>query len=207
MALEETIGIWATAIFTIFAWSFLIRDNRFFRFAEHVMIGVAVGYAIAITTKTFLTVGWTPLIQKPQLASLLTLIISLLMFSRFFPKGRWLNRWPIALLLGVGTALALRGIIQAQILEQIIATAVPLVTPTPFNTFNNILVIVMVVTTVAYFFFTKEHKGLLGAIAKVGRCSMMVMFGAIFGGTVTTRVVAMIGVLQFLLMDWLGLVK
>ncbi|HET7498416.1 MAG TPA: hypothetical protein VFM00_08955, partial [Candidatus Eisenbacteria bacterium] len=42
------IGIWISALLTLFAFSFLYKDNPFFRFAESLFAGVSLGYYIGI---------------------------------------------------------------------------------------------------------------------------------------------------------------
>jgi hypothetical protein len=58
-----------------------------------------------------------------------------------------------------------------------------------------------------YFFFSKEHKGVFGGTAKVGIFFLMVTFGASFGYTVMSRMSLLIGRIDFLFGDWLGLIK
>jgi hypothetical protein len=58
-----------------------------------------------------------------------------------------------------------------------------------------------------YFYFSKEHKGLYGKFSNVGVWFMMIGFGASFGYTVMARLSLLIGRLQFLLGDVMGLIK
>jgi hypothetical protein len=69
------------------------------------------------------------------------------------------------------------------------------------------LFIVGTLCTLAYFFFSMEHKGVLGGAARVGIWFLMIGFGASFGYTVMARVSLLIGRVHFLLFDWLGLPK
>jgi len=57
-----------------------------------------------------------------------------------------------------------------------------------------------------YFFFSKEHKGALGGVAKLGIWFLMVAFGASFGYTVMGRVSLLIGRMTFMLRDWLHVI-
>jgi len=43
------IGVWIAAGLTLCVYSFLYKDNPFYKFAEHLYVGVSVGYTIAIT--------------------------------------------------------------------------------------------------------------------------------------------------------------
>jgi len=72
---------------------------------------------------------------------------------------------------------------------------------------SNAIMFVGVLTTLVYFFFSKEHKGFLGKSARIGIIFIMVAFGASFGYTVMARISLLIGRMQFLLHDWLGIIK
>ena len=77
--------------------------------------------------------------------------------------------------------------------------------PIGFNSwtnFWNILIVIGVICGVIYFFFSKEHKGLFGGLAKVGIWVLMIGFGASFGYTVMARISLLIGRAQFLYYDW-----
>ena len=45
---SQTIGIWLAAIFTLSIFSFLYKDNPFYKFAESVVIGVSAAYWMVI---------------------------------------------------------------------------------------------------------------------------------------------------------------
>jgi hypothetical protein len=90
---------------------------------------------------------------------------------------------------------------QAQIMAQMRASMVS------FASINGIIIVLAISTTLIYFFFSKEHKGWFGGTAKVGIWFLMIFFGATFGYTVMSRVSLLIGRMQFLLADFLGIIK
>jgi hypothetical protein len=71
---------------------------------------------------------------------------------------------------------------------------------------NTVLVLVGVVCTLTYFFFSVEHKGVPGKLAKVGIIFIMISFGASFANAVAGRISLLIGRMTFLLSDWLHLI-
>ncbi|MCK4255686.1 hypothetical protein KAX35_02265, partial [candidate division WOR-3 bacterium] len=71
---------------------------------------------------------------------------------------------------------------------------------------SNIIMVIGVIATLLYFYFSIEHKGFIGKVANVGIWYIMLAFGAGFGYTVMARVSLLIGRLQFLLHDWLGVI-
>lgn len=78
--------------------------------------------------------------------------------------------------------------------------------PTAFNV-GNLIIILGVITTLVYFFFSMEHKGFVGKVSRVGITFIMIAFGAAFGYTIMARISLFIGRIQFLLSDWLGIIK
>ena len=87
---------------------------------------------------------------------------------------------------------------------------IPLVDRTAIGTsfwgsFSNIFLFVGVLCGLVYFFFSKEHKGFFGGIARVGILVLMLTFGAGFGYTVMARISLLAGRMTFLFGDWLGL--
>ena len=41
----DAAGTWVAVILTLFVFSYLLGDNALYRLAEHIFVGVAVGYA------------------------------------------------------------------------------------------------------------------------------------------------------------------
>lgn len=73
---------------------------------------------------------------------------------------------------------------------------------------DAILLSVGVICALVYFFFSVEHKGFIfGSCSKLGIWFLMVSFGASFGYTIMGRISLLIGRMQFLLGDWLGIIK
>lgn len=79
--------------------------------------------------------------------------------------------------------------------------------PQTFYSYSNIIYVVGTFTALVYFLFTLEKKGVQGKISSMGRWVMMVAFGAAFGNTVMARVSLFLGRMQFLLGDWLHMIK
>ena len=63
-----------------------------------------------------------------------------------------------------------------------------------------------VLCCLVYFFFSFEHKGVVGKVARVGIWVLMITFGAAFGYTVMGRIALLAIRLEFLVNDWLWLI-
>ena len=220
--LTADFGVWVAAALTLFIFSFLYKDNPFYKFAEHLFVGVSAGYYIILNFWTVVVPNlWDPLRltfsgQKgaPFAATLgdyrawliFPGILGVLLFTRLFgARIGWLSRWSLAVIIGVYAGLKTTGFAQGDFVGQVHASLIPLWTGDLSDSLNNILFVVGLITSLLFFFFSREHKGALGVASKLGVWFLMVGFGAGYGYTVMSRVSLLIGRFQFLLGDWLGL--
>lgn len=202
--------IWIAAILMLFIYSFLYKDNPFYKFAEHLVVGVSVGYGIALFyQQQFLPIVYTPLTTdfKNNWHLIVPLVLSTFFLFRFIPKVSWMIRWPIAITLGYGAGIAIPLIIQTSLYEQIRFTMLPLFGTDAgmWLTVVNLLIILGVISCLTYFYFSIKHTGVIGTVSKIGIVFLMVGFGTSFGNTVMARVSLLIGRTNFLMTDWLGL--
>ena len=213
------IGIWVAAFLTLSIYSVLYRDNPFYRFAEHLFVGVSVGYAIVLSIyQGFLPFAWKPFaaaVSGDSLSGFIKLIpigIGLLFFARLSSRHTWLIRYPIAILIGFGSGIAIPNVLRANIFEQTRGTIAPFAeiaagTLSSWGIFEAVLMVVGVICTLTYFFFSAEHRGPVKWISKVGIAFLMIGFGSAFGNTVMGRVALLIQRVDFLINDWLGSIR
>jgi len=192
----EIIGIWIAAGLTLCVFSFLYKDNPLYKFAEHLYIGLSVGYTIAQTWhEAIIKFVWYPISQEGNYLIFIPAGIGLLMFSRFIPKYRWIIRWPLAFMIGISAGASIPRNMDSMIFKQMQATIQPL------SSINLIIIVLGLLFTLLYFFFSVEHKGPIGVASKVGIFFLMISFGAAFGYTVMARISLLIGRTYFLLHD------
>ncbi len=201
----NTATIWISAFFTLAIFSFLVKENVFYRFAEHVYVGCASGNLIVTTYHNYLrpTVA-NDLAQNGQWHLIVPIAIGLLMYTRFSPRASQWSRIPMAFWLGMSSGLTL-AYTPAPFIGQITASFLSL------NSVNNVFFLLGLLGTLAYFFFTVNEKNPLHVPYKVtssiGRWTMMIALGAAFGSTVMARFSLLLGRMQFLLGDWLHLIR
>jgi hypothetical protein len=197
-----TLETWIAAFLTLCVFSFLYKDNPFYRFAEHLFVGASAGYLLAVQWQNVLIPNvWTPLIHDHKLLVLIPLALGLMMLARAWGKGAGIARWAIAFYVGVYSGVAIPGYMQAQIFAQLADAAKPF--PGGWAGVSAALVFIGFLTVLAYFFFSAPHRGVHGVVTRVGVYFLMVAFGASFGYTVMARVSLLISRVQFLLRDWL----
>ncbi len=228
-SLSRTIGVWVAAFFTLSIFSFLYKDNPFYKLAESVVVGVSAAYWMVVGFWTVLVPNliaklYPPAIQTwamPGLSReheefwftyLIPLVLAIMLLWRLSPRGAWIARWPLAFIIGTTAGIRLVGFIHADFLSQIRNSVLSLVEYDQIDgfdfwkSFNNALLIIGVLCCLVYFFFSFEHKGLVGKTARLGIGFLMITFGAAFGYTVMGRIALLAIRLEFLFNDWLWLI-
>ncbi|MBN1296773.1 hypothetical protein JXA80_08320 [bacterium] len=224
----EAFWIWIAALLTLAIFSFLWKDNVFYRTAEHLYIGVANGYSITLIYYNVVLPNMVyPIRGANQALSadgfswgllnpfndhnyfiILPMMVGALYITRFIPSVSWMIRIPIGITMGYYTAIAIPASFKASIVRQLEAS---ILTRSDFDSwsvvFYGLLIFLTTVATLIYFFFSAEHKGALKPISEIGILTVMVGFGASFGLTVMARISLAIGRFIFLFKDWLGVVS
>jgi predicted membrane channel-forming protein YqfA (hemolysin III family) len=145
---------------------------------------------------------------KGNIILLIPATLGIMMLLRIIPKTQWLSRFPIAIMIGTSAGINMLRYTKSDMLSQISATMI-----NPFNAastsavIGNILLIVGTICGVYYFYFSKKQEGISAVPSKLGIWFLMISFGASFGYTVMARVSLLIGRLEFLLKDWLHIIK
>ena len=225
---SRTVGVWVAALFTLFIFSFLYRDNVFYKFAESVVVGVSAAYWMVVAfwatiipnllgklsptwVRSWAMPGLSPEREDTWYLYVIPLVLSVLLLWRLAPKGAWIARWPLAFIIGTTAGLKLVGFIHADFLGQIRASIIPVVAMSAdsfdfWQTVKNLVLIVGILACLVYFFFSIEHRGVVGKVARSGIWILMITFGAAFGYTVMGRIALLAIRIEFLLDDWLWLI-
>lgn len=201
--ITDTLGIWLNIIMTLACISFAFKHTPLYRFAESTVIGVGIGNVFVLAMENIQKQAIAPLSQGAYLF-VIPFVLGLLLYSRFYAPMAWLSRYPVMILLGIGTGLAVRGAIPAQIIAQIKVSLLPLVAKDPMTSINNILITVLLASTLIFFIFTWEPKGdtgknVMGYIRRLGRITVMIYLGSAFSSAAMARVVVMAERLLFML--------
>jgi nitrate reductase gamma subunit len=114
----------------------------------------------------------------------------------------------MAIMIGTTAAIAMLLAFQSDFLSQIAATMVnPFKFSSPVDIVGTILLIIGTICGIYFFYFSKKQEGFYKIPSKIGIWFLMVSFGASFGYTVMARISLLIGRLDFLLRDWLHIIR
>ncbi|MBI1333731.1 MAG: hypothetical protein JST12_13230 [Armatimonadetes bacterium] len=113
LGLFQTLEKGAGVIVTIGLFSVLYKENKFFRFCEHLFLGLAAGWAlVAIWTETLSSVWWDKMMgtidetsKQGATAGLwiyaILLPIGFMSYTVFSKKHNWMSRIPLGIILGI----------------------------------------------------------------------------------------------------------
>ena len=196
----DIIGAWLIVLMTLSIFSYLYGDNIFYKSAEHIFVGVSAGYIFAITFwdqiypnllgrlfPSYIDAGY-----DLELSYIIPFVLGIFMVLRLVPSLSWLARISIAYIVGMAAGLKFYVFINSNILIQIKSSAINLNSPA-LDIVNQIIILIGVLSGLVYFFFSKEHKGTIGKISKLGIYFLMIKFGASFGFAVMGRISLLIG--------------
>lgn len=219
----HTLVIWMGAICTVGLMSLLYRENRVFRFFEHVFIGVTTGFFALQAWQDTIQPDWyvpmTDTSKKWGWLWMLAAVAGALYFTIYSPRYSWMSRLVIGGLLGVAAGQEFRRFV-GEVQPQLLSSMAPLLgpglakaageqgVPSVVLSINRVIFLIILICVMTYFFFSVEHKNKPVQIgARGGRWFLMFAFGAIFGSTVMARFGLFIARLQFLVDEWWPVAK
>jgi hypothetical protein len=131
----HAIGTLVAAWLTLAIFSFLWKDNPFYRLAEYMMVGLSTGYFMLQYTFQIIEPQWFDRLFLGKLnrgeeifgsagvfryALVIPAIFGILMLTRILPKAGWMSRWSMALLIGVSAGMTIPLTIQANVTTQLL---------------------------------------------------------------------------------------
>ncbi|MDP6528781.1 MAG: hypothetical protein QF819_03950 [Gemmatimonadota bacterium] len=188
----DALHVWISLALTFCILSFLYRDNPLYKFAEHVFVGITAGYGIAMAWQETVRPNLIVPLAEGDLLKWIPLGLSLLMFTRFSEKHSWLSRWPLAFVVGMYSGINVVAFGSGDLIIQLQSTMLDVVHGGAGAVSNAILVLGLS-SSLLYFYFSREHRGALGVVTRIGVWFLMVSFGASFGYTVMSRISLAIG--------------
>ena len=204
-------GLWLSVFFTFSIFSFLYKDNPFYKLAEQIFVGLSAAYWLVYLFYSIMLPNlFTKLVHdfRGNIILLIPAALGIMMLLRIFPKTQWVSRFPIAIMIGPSAGINMVRYTKSDLLSQISATMInPFASSSPSIVMGNILLIIGTICGVYYFYFSKKQEGISAVPSKLGIWFLMISFGASFGYTVMARISLLIGRLEFLLKDWLHIIN
>ncbi len=207
---NERIDIWIGTLCTLAIYSLLYRENPFYRFFEHMYIGLGAGYSLGPLGVDILYRFWVDPIWNQGYWLWAPLVpFGMYLYFIYSEKYGWVSRIVIGTLIGASAGMTFQAFSSRQ-LPQLNSTLQKPLFPTAANpdltlvdSVFNILFVIILVSVLTYFTFSYEQRGAIKRVATFGRWFLMIGLGAMFGNTVMARMALLIGRIHYLLSDWL----
>jgi hypothetical protein len=204
------------AVLTLLIFSYLLGDNPLYRLALHIFIGASVAYVCVVALHSVIV----PSLLPPDSANSddrLLWVISLIgaLFGVLLLMGNirglsQLSRVSVAILLGVGVAVALGGAVLGTLTPQLDAATAPAipeppVAPDVLEPLGQVVAVIGTATGLIVFAFTSRRLALrpvnqlLDAGARIGRWFILIGFGAAFGGVLAASLAFFADRVQYLI--------
>lgn len=200
--------LWITlgAFLTLSIYSFLYKDNPFYKFAEHLVVGVSAGYFVIILWHNGLQPNlfdrlddgnfYLLWLNSSKPWYLIPSLLGVMMWTRFSRRWSWVSRWPIAMYMGIAAGVAVPLEMKNRVNLQLYSS----MRSVNFENFfgnslldggsglSQLIIFLGTLAALFYFFFSKEHTGVFKGVARLGIWILMIGFGASFGYTVMGRI-------------------
>jgi len=213
--------IWTLVAFvlTLFVLSYVLGDNELFRLAIMIFIGVSAGYAaVLIIYQILLPRLITPLLASPineNIWLFIPAVLGILLLFKLSTKLSILGTPAMAVLTGVGAAVAISGAVTGTLFGQVdgaISTfdLSGLTTASSIGTqlLGGVVLLAGTVTSLAYFHFGARKKEgqesavqpfLVQILGRIGQVFIAITLGALFAGVLAASLAALIERLDYLL--------
>jgi len=202
--------IWTTigALLTLSIYSFLYKDNPFYKFAEHLVVGVSAGYYLVIYYFNFihpnvfspvflLRIGGEPIGFGSFLwwMALIPGVLGILLYTRFFPKVAWVGRYALGVYVGGYAGLGISPVMQARVIEQLRANALSVAGEVdPFAAMTNLALGLVIFVAIVYLLLIKRNMAAKGWLARLG--VLVVSAIVAYGGWLVLSLISSAGVVS-----------
>ncbi|HPS42116.1 MAG TPA: hypothetical protein PK040_05890 [Anaerolineaceae bacterium] len=200
-------------VLTLLVFSYLLGDNPFFRFVSALFVGVMLGYfTVIILYQVILPKLVAPLYQG-NLLTLIPAVLSGLLLLKLSPRLAPLGNTSMAVLVGVGAAVAVGGAVLGTLFGQV-KGALAGFNPTMLqggaqwvSLAGAGLFLLGTISSLVYFHFSARKNArnevkrpwLVSIFAWIGKFFIAVTLGAVFAGVLTSAVTALVERTGFLL--------
>ncbi len=218
LATIEIAGAWLSIFLTLCIFSYLYEDNPIYKLAEHLFLGVSIGYGVIeiyygvlrpnLIDKLVFADAWT----LSRIGLIAPLVMFFLLFTKFTRKYSWLARIPIAFLVAAFAGVKMTGEANARLITQVKESMPDLAETWATHGFWNweadgaglfsaLLLVLGLSATLLHFYFSAPQNKVMKGISRFGVVMLMLSFGASFGYTVMGRISLAIGRAQEMLGD------
>ena len=186
----------------------IFGNNPVFRVAQYLLVGVSLGLAFVVAFHQVLRPAVSGLVSGGSNGAILygvPLVLGLLLLPRITRRQEfsWLANIPLALIFGVGAALAVGGAMIGTLVPQILDTSNRPFAGNPFQIAGTLVLAIGTVITLSAFYYTvptgSPRARIVALAAKAGHWLLMIAFGFFFASAVQSYLSALNERLEFVI--------
>ncbi len=216
---SEFISAAIAFLLTISILSYLFGDNALFRSAVHIFVGVSAGYVAAVVWNQVLAPQlFRPIFEgapNEKINASIVLFLAFLLMMKAIPPLSKFGTPSVAIMVGVGAAVAIGGAVTGTLFPQMMATinVFDLQAANERGVSSGIqfveggLMLFGTISTLVYFQFSAKrgddgktrHNPLIKLLVLIGKVFIAITFGVLFAGVFSAALTAFIERLDFLI--------
>ena len=201
----ETVGTFLAALLTLMVFSYLVGTNPLYRFAQHLFVGVSLGYVAVVLLTTILIPRTEAFVFNPSANLLLgiPLLMGVMLLMRLARPGGGPGTVALNLITVTAAGLTLGGALAGTLVPQMAGTMLSL-NPAgdPLRALGNLIIVLGVLASLYYFSFGVRpdgRRGPFGAfVAGAGRWLIIGTLGTVLGTLAVSFITALIDRIEFL---------
>ncbi len=181
---------------TLAIYSYVVGDNPLYRLAVHLLVGVSAAYAVVVVLRQVILPIFIDVQRDPVSGALfwvLPLLLALFLLAKRLPLVGWLSHNTLALIVGVGAAVALVGAVRGTLLPQTGLMGNPVAGAGPVGI---LLAAILTIAVLITFQFTGKQTAdgewkrpfWQRGVHHLGQGVLMITFGAIFAAVLSTSI-------------------
>ena len=198
-------------LLSLLIFSYLLGDNPLFRLATHLMVGIGTAYAAVVVIESVLVpqlflplrqVATGDIFSLLNDAQIVVMVLAALLLLKLSRRTAVLGNVSMAVVMGVGAAVAVGGAALGTLMPQVSATALSLSPSTAaqilpensgvLNVLAAVVIITGTITTLLYFHFAgrpagddkTERAAWVRFPAQIGEVFLMIAFGSLYAGAI-----------------------
>jgi len=136
----QALAVTFAAFLTLAIFSFLYKDNPFYKFAEHLFVGVSAAFWMSMGFWSTIVGNLVPRVSEnlsgffevpydPASRNLfywIPVVLGFMLLMRLTRKYGWISRWPLAWIVGTTAGFNFVRYLRSDFIEQVSSTFVPL---------------------------------------------------------------------------------
>jgi len=119
LGFTDLAGAWISIFLTLAVLSFLYADNPIYKIAEHLFLGVSIGYGVTEMVWSVAKPNLYDKLMDGKLIYIVPLILSVMLLLKVSRKIGWVARIPLAFLVSAYAAVKMTGEASGKLLKQV----------------------------------------------------------------------------------------